>query len=288
MAGSPSMPDPPASTGGIGFGVGTAGQMNVTPVHCGPFVNESERKAFEQIKSRLISVPGDGEWLLLTNPAFSATHRLQSDEIDVVAIGPPGVKVIEVKHWTAAWVDRNPGLVEQEADRVTNKARKIGTTLRASGEGEGEGNGSGPQAEDNGDCRGVLRHRNNPLRGIAARAHQRPGGSHRASGEGRRIHATEDVRGKGGSAGGAGTKHKSSHRPPSPEQALVVGVVGEMHACRYLRKEFGGRAVRARAWVSETRLCASTTHASPLCGRVAAPSGRPPSPARRSSRPYPH
>ena len=27
-----------------------------------------------------------------------------------------------------------------------------------------------------------------------------------------------------------------------------------MHAYRYLRKEFGGRAVQARAWVSETRL----------------------------------
>ena len=124
------MLDPPASTGKIEPGVETARRMKVTPVHCGPFVNESERKAFEQIKSRLISVPGDGEWLLLTNLAFSATHRLQSDEIDVVAIGPPGVRVIEVKHWTAAWVDRNPGLVEQEADRVTNKARKIGTTLR--------------------------------------------------------------------------------------------------------------------------------------------------------------
>ena len=60
--------------------------------------------------------------------------------------------------------------------------------------------------------------------------------------------------GKGGSGGGSGTKRKSSHRRPSPEEALVVGVVGEMHAYRYLRKEFGGRAVRARAWVSETRL----------------------------------
>ena len=27
-----------------------------------------------------------------------------------------------------------------------------------------------------------------------------------------------------------------------------------MHAYRYLRKEFGGRAIRARAWVSKTRL----------------------------------
>ena len=104
--------------------------MKAFPVPCGPAVNESERKAIAQLKTRMISVPGDDEWWLLTNLAFSATHRLQSDEIDIIAIGPPGVRVIEVKHWTAAWANRNPGLVEQEADRVTGKARKIGTTLR--------------------------------------------------------------------------------------------------------------------------------------------------------------
>ena len=60
--------------------------------------------------------------------------------------------------------------------------------------------------------------------------------------------------GPGGSGGGGGTKRKSSHRQPSSEEDLVVGVVGEMHAYRYLRKEFGGRSVQARAWVSTTRL----------------------------------
>lgn len=104
--------------------------MKAHLVPCGPAVNESERKAVNQLKAGLIGIPGDDEWLLLTNLAFSATHRLQSDEIDIVAIGPPGVRVIEVKHWTASWVNRNPELVVQEADRVTNKARKIGTTLR--------------------------------------------------------------------------------------------------------------------------------------------------------------
>ena len=104
--------------------------MKVFHFSCGPAVNESERKAIEQIKTRLISVPGDDEWRMLTNLAFSATQRLQSDEIDIIMIGPPGVRVIEVKHWTAAWVDKNPHLVEREADRVTSKARKIGTTLR--------------------------------------------------------------------------------------------------------------------------------------------------------------
>jgi len=101
-------------------------------VPCGPAVNESERKAIAQLKRHIISVSGDDEWWLLTNLAFSAAHRFQSDEIDIIAIGPPGVRVIEVKHWTATWVSRNPDLVEQEADRVTGKARKIGTTLRRS------------------------------------------------------------------------------------------------------------------------------------------------------------
>ena len=104
--------------------------MKVQVISCGPFANDSERKASEQLKTILISELGDGEWLLLTNLAFSATHRRQFDEIDVVAIGPPGVRVIEVKHWTAAWVNRNAERVEHEADRVTAKARRVGTTLR--------------------------------------------------------------------------------------------------------------------------------------------------------------
>ena len=104
--------------------------MEVKTISCGPAVNESERKAFERLKSGLISKLGDGEWLLLTNLAFSTTHRRQSDEIDIVAIGPPGVRVIEVKHWNADWVNRNAEFVEREAERVTDKARKIGTTLR--------------------------------------------------------------------------------------------------------------------------------------------------------------
>ena len=104
--------------------------MEVKPISCGPAVNESERKAIAQLKTRLIAEQGNGEWLLLTNLAFSTTHRRQSDEIDIVAIGPPGVRVIEVKHWNAAWVNRNTELVEREAERVTDKARKIGTTLR--------------------------------------------------------------------------------------------------------------------------------------------------------------
>jgi hypothetical protein len=65
-----------------------------------------------------------------SNVAFSVTNQLQSDEIDLIVIGPSGARVVEIKHWTAQWVDGNAKLVEGEADRVTDKARKIGTTLR--------------------------------------------------------------------------------------------------------------------------------------------------------------
>ena len=104
--------------------------MKVTLFSCGPAANDSEINAFSHMESRLRSVVGADGWILLTNLAFSVTHQLQSDEIDIVAIGPPGVRVVEVKHWTAQWVDAHADFVAQEADRVTNKARKIGTTLR--------------------------------------------------------------------------------------------------------------------------------------------------------------
>ncbi len=100
--------------------------MKVRPVRCGPFANRSEIDAFNTLKSGLVSLPGDREWALLTNVAFSVTHQLQSDEIDMVAVGPPGVRVIEVKHWA----NRHRSLAEAEADRVSMKARRVGTTLR--------------------------------------------------------------------------------------------------------------------------------------------------------------
>jgi serine/threonine protein kinase len=104
--------------------------MRVKHIPCGPAANESELRAFEHLKTRLKSIAGDDEWILLTNLAFSVNHQLQSDEIDIVIIGPPGVRVLEVKHWAASWMESQPQLVEVEADKVTNKAKKIGTTLR--------------------------------------------------------------------------------------------------------------------------------------------------------------
>ena len=116
--------------------------MNVRCFACGPFANDSERKAFEHVRIRLGSTLGDDAWVLLTNLAFSVNHRLQADEIDLVAIGPPGVRIVEVKHWTPQWVDAHPEVVAHEADKVANKARRIGTTLRRSVPGLGRVDGA--------------------------------------------------------------------------------------------------------------------------------------------------
>jgi|GEM_PF-4428505 len=70
--------------------------MKVILFPCGPAANESERKAFEHLKSRLLSTAGNGEWVLMANLAFSVTHQLQADEIDVVVIGPPGVQSLKL------------------------------------------------------------------------------------------------------------------------------------------------------------------------------------------------
>ena len=110
--------------------------MKVSVIPCGEVVNESEATAIDRLKCNLQSTPSphgqrpDDEWILMTNLAFSVTNQFQSDDIDIIAIGPPGVRVIEVKHWSIGWCDANVDLIAKEADKLTLKAKKIGTTLR--------------------------------------------------------------------------------------------------------------------------------------------------------------
>ncbi len=103
----------------------------ISLIPCGPTANESEKKALQYLKQHLLSEFSAEEWVLLSNLTFAVTHQLQADEIDLVVIGPGGVRVIEIKHWTAQWVEANRPKVESEADRLTMKARKIAGTLRA-------------------------------------------------------------------------------------------------------------------------------------------------------------
>ncbi len=47
---------------------------------------------------------------------------------------------------------------------------------------------------------------------------------------------------------------RTSHRYSSPHLPVLVGIVGEMHAYRYLRSQFGSDVVAPAAWVSENGL----------------------------------
>lgn len=57
----------------------------------------------------------------------------------------------------------------------------------------------------------------------------------------------------GNHEGNGGRGNSSPMPPPSADCRELVGIVGEIHAYRYLRKEFGDEAVRRDAWVSEIR-----------------------------------
>ena len=57
----------------------------------------------------------------------------------------------------------------------------------------------------------------------------------------------------GGGSGGGGGASKTSHSRPSAPLRELVGVVGEMHAYRFLRTKFGNDIVTRGAWVSEIR-----------------------------------
>ena len=67
--------------------------------------------------------------------------------------------------------------------------------------------------------------------------------------------ALANARPGGGGGGGKPPKPgKTSHRRPTAELRELVGVVGEMHAFRFLRTEFGVDVVTRDAWLSEIRL----------------------------------
>lgn len=59
---------------------------------------------------------------------------------------------------------------------------------------------------------------------------------------------------RSGTSGGGGWSGNATSSRPSSDETDLIGVVGEIQAYRYLRKEFGLRAVRADAWVSRSRL----------------------------------
>ncbi|MBK1649743.1 NERD domain-containing protein kinase family protein [Rhabdochromatium marinum] len=98
-------------------------------IPCGPFINESERLATERLVAKLRGQTQS--WMLLSNLRHSAsTHRL-SDEIDLLALLATGVLVIEIKHWDKDYLRQQAWVVENEAERINDKAKRIKGKLAA-------------------------------------------------------------------------------------------------------------------------------------------------------------
>ena len=105
--------------------------MGVRLIRCGPFANQSERQAAEHLRARLESVSEGRKWVLLTNYASSSSAQHLSDELDMVVVGPPGVSIIEIKHWNSANLKRGQSnLVEREAEKLNDKAKRLAGRLR--------------------------------------------------------------------------------------------------------------------------------------------------------------
>jgi serine/threonine protein kinase len=99
--------------------------MPAKQIICGPTANQSEERAFERLKSILSS-----DWVILTNLSLITGQDRQPSEIDIIAVGPPGVYVIEVKHWDAAWMRENLDRAEDEARILKSKTERLGSLLR--------------------------------------------------------------------------------------------------------------------------------------------------------------
>ena len=97
-------------------------------IPCGEPVNASEALAIEKLKAKLPGIAGS--WVLLSNISHSSHSMRLSDEIDQVIIGPQGIFVVEVKHWDLAWIKRNPMVVEDEAERINDKAKRVAGKLK--------------------------------------------------------------------------------------------------------------------------------------------------------------
>jgi hypothetical protein len=104
--------------------------MRVDHLPCGAFANTSEETAFRAIDKYLRLLPVEGQALVLTNLAHAVGRGGQPDEIDMIIIATGGAVVIEVKHWDRARLKANAWEVEDQADLITLKAKRVAGRLR--------------------------------------------------------------------------------------------------------------------------------------------------------------
>jgi hypothetical protein len=99
--------------------------MSAIHIPCGHFETKSEEDAIAYLKPRLST-----DWILLSNFQHSSKPARAPDDIDILAIGPAGVFVIEVKHWDVAFLKENAAKVEYEANKLNGKARRVASRVK--------------------------------------------------------------------------------------------------------------------------------------------------------------
>jgi serine/threonine protein kinase len=99
--------------------------MAVKLIQCGQPANASERLAAQRCRAALEALGDTAPWVIFANLASSSSPLHQSDDLDLVLIGPRGVFLPEVKHWDAAWISDNQMRAEDEAEKLTVKTRRF-------------------------------------------------------------------------------------------------------------------------------------------------------------------
>ena len=99
-------------------------------IPCGPTANESERNAFDRLRSKLQGFANQGRWIFLTNIPLSFHAQGYSDEIDLIVVSPVGVTVIEVKHWDVLFLKERSSIAEDEAEKLNAKVKRVAGKLR--------------------------------------------------------------------------------------------------------------------------------------------------------------
>lgn len=104
--------------------------MRVDHLSCGAFANASEEAACRAVEKYLQAAPVEGRAIILTNLAHGVGRGGQPDEIDMIVVAPGGAIVIEVKHWDRARLKGRAWEVEDQADLITLKAKRVASRLR--------------------------------------------------------------------------------------------------------------------------------------------------------------
>ncbi len=104
--------------------------MLVKHLACEPFVNASEEIAFLAVRKYLSGLECGRRAIVITNLANAIGNTGQPDEVDMIVLATGEVLVIEIKHWDQEKIKKSLWDVEDAADLITKKTKRVAGQLR--------------------------------------------------------------------------------------------------------------------------------------------------------------